>query len=94
MVEGKKEIRGWKKVFLSFKALIENDQIPTPPPPLSGVMIKKLLTNFFLCDIFLPVVKTIRNARVAQRWSTSLPRRGSRVRSPSRALKEKHFKPL
>ena len=25
-------------------------------------------------------------ARVAQRWSTSLPRRGSRVRSPSRAL--------
>ena len=26
------------------------------------------------------------NARVAQRWSTSLPRRGSRVRSPSRAL--------
>ena len=26
------------------------------------------------------------NARVAQRWSTSLPRRGSRVRFPSRAL--------
>ena len=26
------------------------------------------------------------HARVAQRWSTSLPRRGSRVRSPSRAL--------
>ena len=29
------------------------------------------------------------NARVAQRWSTSLPRRGSRVRSPSRALLDK-----
>ena len=28
------------------------------------------------------------NARVAQRWSTSLPRRGSRVRSPSRALEK------
>ena len=27
----------------------------------------------------------LRHARVAQRWSTSLPRRGSRVRSPSRA---------
>ena len=26
------------------------------------------------------------NARVAQRWSTTLPRWGSRVRSPSRAL--------
>lgn len=26
------------------------------------------------------------NARVAQWWSTSLPRRGSRVRSPSRAF--------
>ncbi len=30
-----------------------------------------------------------RYARVAQRWSTSLPRRGSRVRSPSRALKNR-----
>ncbi len=30
-----------------------------------------------------------KNARVAQRWSTSLPRRGSRVRSPSRALRKK-----
>ena len=29
-----------------------------------------------------------KNARVAQRWSTSLPRRGSRVRSPSRALEK------
>ena len=29
---------------------------------------------------------TVDNARVAQRWSISLPRRGSRVRSPSRAL--------
>ena len=28
-------------------------------------------------------------ARVAQWWSTSLPRRGSRVRSPSRALLDK-----
>ena len=31
---------------------------------------------------------TNRHARVAQRWSTSLPRRGSRVRFPSRALKK------
>ena len=31
---------------------------------------------------------TKHNARVAQRWSTSLPRRGSRVRFPSRALKK------
>ena len=29
-------------------------------------------------------------ARVAQRWSISLPRRGSRVRSPSRAYENKH----
>ena len=34
---------------------------------------------------FLRVTHTY-NARVAQWWSTSLPRRGSRVRSPSRAL--------
>ena len=32
--------------------------------------------------------KTSKYARVAQRWSTSLPRRGSRVRFPSRALKK------
>ena len=30
-------------------------------------------------------------ARVAQRWSTSLPRRGSRVRSPSRARTKKEI---
>ena len=35
---------------------------------------------FFACDVH------VRFARVAQWWSTSLPRRGSRVRSPSRAL--------
>ena len=32
--------------------------------------------------------KRICNARVAQWWSIALPRRGSRVRIPSRALKE------
>ena len=32
-----------------------------------------------------------KHARVAQRWSTSLPRRGSRVRSPSRALNKKRY---
>ena len=35
---------------------------------------------FFACDVH------VRFARVAQWWSTSLPRRGSRVRSPSRAF--------
>ena len=39
------------------------------------------IMNFGCCDKWHP-----KNARVAQRWSTSLPRRGSRVRSPSRAL--------
>ena len=38
---------------------------------------------FFACDVH------VRFARVAQWWSTSLPRRGSRVRSPSRALLDK-----
>jgi hypothetical protein len=33
--------------------------------------------------------KCIKNARVAQGWSTTLPRLGSRVRIPSRALNEK-----
>ena len=32
-----------------------------------------------------------KHARVAQRWSISLPRRGSRVRSPSRALGNRRF---
>ena len=36
--------------------------------------------------LFFLRVKHTYNARVAQWWSTSLPRRGSRVRSPSRAL--------
>ena len=35
----------------------------------------------------IPVLGTI-NARVAQGWSTTLPRLGSRVRIPSRALLE------
>ena len=34
----------------------------------------------------------VQYARVAQRWSTSLPRRGSRVRSPSRAWKKNDTK--
>ena len=34
---------------------------------------------------------TRQNARVAQRWSTSLPRRGSRVRFPSRALEKRRY---
>ena len=37
-------------------------------------------------SILLFVSYETRHARVAQRWSTSLPRRGSRVRFPSRAL--------
>ena len=40
---------------------------------------------------FLRVTHTY-NARVAQWWSTSLPRRGSRVRSPSRAFFLPFFK--
>ena len=40
-----------------------------------------------LALFFFKLNKTfIQCARVAQRWSTSLPRRGSRVRSPSRAF--------
>ena len=40
-----------------------------------------MLTKYLFAIIILVVF-----ARVAQWWSTSLPRRGSRVRSPSRAL--------
>ena len=40
----------------------------------------KAMILFFLC------VTHTYNARVAQWWSTSLPRRGPRVRSPSRAV--------
>ena len=40
---------------------------------------------------FLRVTHTY-NARVAQWWSTSLPRRGPRVRSPSRAFYKKESK--
>lgn len=38
------------------------------------------------CDNIPIVVKYTTYARVAQRWSISLPRRGSRVRFPSRAF--------
>ena len=44
--------------------------------------IKKVLTKYHFAIIILNVF-----ARVAQWWSTSLPRRGSRVRFPSRAYK-------
>ena len=53
---------------------------------------KKCLTLLtFACIISLVFTRnkskhTIQYARVAQWWSTSLPRRGSRVRSPSRAF--------
>ncbi len=40
-------------------------------------------------SILLFVSYDTTHARVAQRWSTSLPRRGSRVRFPSRALRKK-----
>lgn len=56
------------------------------------IFSKKCLTLLtFACIISLVFTRnkskhTIQYARVAQWWSTSLPRRGSRVRSPSRAL--------
>ena len=58
------------------------------------IFSKKCLTLLtFACIISLVFTRnkskhTIQYARVAQWWSTSLPRRGSRVRSPSRALKK------
>ena len=54
-------------------------------------LLIKMLTCYLYYDIIICVVVTFLlqfciYARVAQWWSTSLPRRGSRVRSPSRAL--------
>ncbi len=42
---------------------------------------------YFCCDKHKQI--KVKYARVAQWWSTSLPRRGSRVRVPSRALSKK-----
>ena len=54
---------------------------------------KKVIDNTLkMVYIILCIAAVVRQpdagnyARVAQWWSTSLPRRGSRVRSPSRAL--------
>ena len=54
---------------------------------------KKCLTYREGYSIF-SFVGNMQHARVAQRWSTSLPRRGSRVRSPSRALEYKNRYPF
>ena len=56
-----------------------------------NIKIKGLTYYILTCIISLVFTRnkskhTIQYARVAQWWSTSLPRRGSRVRSPSRAL--------
>ena len=46
-----------------------------------------LLTNITTYSILICVpMKRTQNARVAQWWSIALPRRGSRVRIPSRAF--------
>ncbi len=70
-----------------------------PPRQVSGSRILKLcmwkiseknskhgLTKVLSYSKLSLVLSGQVNARVAQRWSTSLPRRGSRVRFPSRAL--------
>ena len=62
-----------------------------------SIFLKLCLTNYcFMCIISLVFAWICFShfhfntyARVAQWWSTSLPRRGSRVRSPSRALLDK-----
>ena len=56
-----------------------------------NIKIKGLTYYILTCIISLVFTRnkskhTIQYARVAQWWSTSLPRWGSRVRSPSRAL--------
>ena len=57
---------------------------------ISGALSKKIKKDFTKYKeysiLFLACDVHVRFARVAQWWSTSLPRRGSRVRSPSRAL--------
>lgn len=56
-----------------------------------NIKIKGLTYYILTCIISLVFTRnkskhTIQYARVAQWWSTSLPRRGPRVRSPSRAF--------
>ena len=63
-----------------------------------NIKIKGLTYYILTCIISLVFTRnkskhTIQYARVAQWWSTSLPRRGSRVRSPSRALMNKRTIP-
>ena len=57
---------------------------------ISGALSKKIKKDFTKYKeysiLFLACDAHVRFARVAQWWSTSLPRRGSRVRSPSRAF--------
>ena len=55
--------------------------------------LKKVIDNTLKMVYIIPCIAAVvrqpdagKYARVAQWWSTSLPRRGSRVRSPSRAL--------
>ncbi len=50
-------------------------------------MSKKVLTTERCYDNILFVERQIKYARVAQWWSIALPRRGSRVRIPSRAYR-------
>ena len=57
---------------------------------------KKVIDNTLKMVYIIPCITAVvrqpdagKYARVAQWWSTSLPRRGSRVRSPSRALDNK-----
>ena len=57
---------------------------------------KKVIDNTLKMVYIIPCIAAVvrqpdagKYARVAQWWSTSLPRRGSRVRSPSRALDNK-----
>ena len=54
--------------------------------PIFLFFCKKVLTNHFKKNIINIVPRnTFRYARVAQWWSIALPRRGPRVRIPSRA---------
>ena len=59
---------------------------------ISVTFLNFLLDRFIFYVYYVTCVRekfhsrNITYARVAQWWSTSLPRRGSRVRSPSRAL--------
>ena len=56
---------------------------------------KKLLTNEKAYSILVFVSEEQRrDARVAQWWSIALPRRGSRVRIPSRAYKKRSYREI